>query len=85
MINKRISMIKLKEILRLKHEARLSVRKIARSLCLSNGAVSIWTVKRPTLRGIDLVGVAQALHHRRTHSRANAYVQNLGSRSVSGD
>lgn len=40
MTNKRVSMIKLKEILRLKHEAKLSIRQIARSLNLSGGAVS---------------------------------------------
>jgi transposase len=40
MTTKRINMIKLKELLRLKHEAGLSVRQIALSLSLSIGAIS---------------------------------------------
>jgi len=46
-----ISMRKLKEILRLKYEAKLAHRKIAKSLSISPGTVSIY-VQRASLMGI---------------------------------
>ena len=47
-----ISMRKLKEILRLKYEVKLAHRKIARSLSISPGTVSVY-VNRAILMGIS--------------------------------
>lgn len=44
MTTKRVTMIKLKEILRLKYEAQLSLRQIALCLSLSIGVISNFTV-----------------------------------------
>ena len=46
-----ISMRKLKEILRLKYEVKLAHRKIAKSLSISPGTVSVY-VQRACLMGI---------------------------------
>lgn len=51
MTTKRVSMQKLKELLRLHHEANLSQRQIARSLNLSVGAVSKY-LRRAEMAGI---------------------------------
>ena len=52
MTTKRVTMIKLKEILRLKCEAKLSLRQIARSLGLSTGVISKY-LKRAEAAGLS--------------------------------
>ena len=49
---KRVSMIKLKEILRLKYEAQLSLRQIAACLSLSIGVISKY-VQRADAAGLS--------------------------------
>ena len=52
MSTKRVTMMKLRELLRLKYEAQLSVRQIALCLSLSMGAVSKY-VQRADAAGLD--------------------------------
>jgi len=55
MPTERLSMRKIREILRMKLEAGMSERSIARSLLLSNGAVNSY-LKRARVAGLVLAG-----------------------------
>lgn len=69
MKNKRITMIKLKEILRLKYQAELSLRQIAAGLNLSVGVISKY-VKRA-----EAVGLRWPLPDDMTETQLQALLQ----------
>ena len=64
MATKRTSMKKIREILRLKHDSKLTNRQIGKSLCISPGTVSNWGGEYLAFKTMKSYPVFMRLHIR---------------------